>query len=102
MPKKGQTSIFDEGHLPANWQEEWQGMPEFSSGNLNPIRTIYVHFVTVEDIQAFAELLGQTISERTKYLYYPKQTEKRCTVEFVYVDENTPPKPPIVRRAMKK
>ena len=102
MPKKGQTSIFPDGQLPTNWEESWEGMPEFSSGDLNPIRTIYIHFVDVADILVFARLLNQNITERTKYLYFPKQTEKRCSIEFEYISNTTPVKPPIVRRTMKK
>lgn len=51
----------------------WQGMPEFEQPDVQAFRTIRIHFETQEAVDAFAALLGQTITEKTKYLYFPKQ-----------------------------
>ena len=52
---------------------EWDGMPEFKQDDLSAFRTILVHFNSQEDVDAFAQLVGQTITEKTRYIWYPKQ-----------------------------
>jgi hypothetical protein len=54
-------------------EAEWQGMPEFEHEDLTPARTIHVHFKGPDDVRAFAELVGQPIGEKTRYLWYPPQ-----------------------------
>ena len=48
----------------------WQGMPEFEQEAASDFPLV-VHFETAEDRVAFAHLLGQTITEKTKYIWYP-------------------------------
>lgn len=59
-----------EGDNPYN---EWVGMPEFEQETIKTFHNLIIHFKTEEDMNAFAELLGQVINKTTKYLYYPKQ-----------------------------
>lgn len=59
-----------EGDNPYN---EWVGMPEFEQDDIMAFKTIKVHFNTIEDLEAFAKLLGQTITEKSTYIFYPKQ-----------------------------
>jgi len=54
------------------WREHWKGMPEFVQEDLTPHRTIYVHFESNEDVSAFSDLIGQTITPLTKTLWYPE------------------------------
>lgn len=68
-------AIHEEIVPPVDFAEEWQGMPEFENED-SAYRTIYVHFKSQADVDAFAELVGQTITEETKYIWYPK-TERR-------------------------
>lgn len=57
-----------------NYEELWQGMPEFEQeDNFGAIHSIKVHFATEDDIRAFAELVGQGVSIKTKFIWYPKQ-----------------------------
>ncbi len=64
-----QIGLFgDEEH----WEEAWKGMPEFIQNDLQPFKTLYVHFESWEDCQAFATLLGQKITMQTKSLWYPE------------------------------
>jgi hypothetical protein len=53
-------------------QKEWGGMPEYNSENMMAVKSIKVNFATVEDAQAFAKLVGQKITENTKFIWYPK------------------------------
>jgi len=52
---------------------EWQGMPEFDQPNANATRNIIVHFKSEADVQAFGKLIGQSLTEKTKYIWYPYQ-----------------------------
>jgi hypothetical protein len=62
-----------EGDNPYN---EWVGMPEFEQGNINTFHTIKVHFETEADMKAFAVLVGQTVTDKTRFIYYPKQVRE--------------------------
>jgi len=57
-----------------NHDEMWQGMPEFENDDvMGDYHTLKVHFHNEEDVKAFSELIGQTVTEKTKWLWYPKQ-----------------------------
>jgi len=53
-----------------NPMAEWDGMPEFKQEDLMG-RSIIVHFKNNEDILAFAKLVEQNITGKTKYIWYP-------------------------------
>ncbi len=53
---------------------EWQGMPEFEQEDVfGAIHTVKVHFASQEDIDAFGALIGQTVTNKTPFIWYPKQ-----------------------------
>ena len=57
---------------PANSvDEEYQGMPDFHQANMAPFRSILIHFLSAADVEAFAAIIRQRITERTRYLYFP-------------------------------
>jgi hypothetical protein len=58
--------------------ELWQGMPEFESEPL-AFKSIHVHFKTQSDMDDFAKLIGQTISEKTASIWYPYQEKRNLT-----------------------
>lgn len=68
--------------------EEWQWaqMPEYIQENKEGYQSVIVHFETKEDVQKFAKLLNQTITDKTKYLWYPEH-EKQNLMDWVYVEE---------------
>ena len=47
-------------------------MPEFNQDDLTPNRQLIISFKTEKDIQDFANLIGQNITEKTKSLWFPK------------------------------
>lgn len=51
---------------------EWTGMPEFNQEDKRGLRSIIIHFEKAEDIEAFAKLIEQNITDKTKWLWYPK------------------------------
>ena len=55
---------------------EWQGMPEYTSEDRRPFRTILVHLGSQEAVDEFAELIGQQISPQAKYIWHPEQVRQ--------------------------
>lgn len=68
-------------------EEHWVGMPEYISKDCTPFRTLMIHFEDKESVEIFKRFIGQTITDQTKYLYFPKVNEKRCTIDKEYRDE---------------
>lgn len=79
-------SLFSEYNLDP-WEDEWQDMPEFVQQNAQPCQSVLVHFGTVEERNDFAKLLNQTITDKTKYIWYPKYDAEKPS-NFLYVTEN--------------
>ncbi len=64
---------------------EWEGMPDFNQPDKSAQRQITVSFKTDEDVEAFAKLIGQNITDKTRSLWYPaaeieRYIDKRYTV----------------------
>ena len=51
---------------------EWAGMPEFEQADLTAIQSIHVHFAARADVEAFAILIGQKLTDRTRAVWYPE------------------------------
>lgn len=51
---------------------EWQGMPEFRHEDKTAWRSVYVHFKDQAALEQFAKLVGQKLTESTKYIWYPQ------------------------------
>jgi len=73
------------------WRKEWQNMPEFAHENLEAWKSILVHFASAEHMQAFAKLVGQNITDTTKYIWYPKPAVNKVKNEKRYVDQAVKP-----------
>lgn len=52
---------------------EWQGMPEFHQEDKTAFKSIIVHFDSHDNVKNFAELVAQTITDKTKFIWYPKK-----------------------------
>jgi len=48
-------------------------MPEFEQEDLSAWKSITIHFDSMDNLQNFAELVGQTLTEKTKSIWYPKK-----------------------------
>lgn len=68
---KDQIPLFD---LPAEHEEHWQGMPSFEQQDLEPYRSLLIHFANPIDQANFADLIGQKITDSTRSLWYPQVT----------------------------
>lgn len=51
--------------------QEWTGMPEFNQDDKRAFRQIVVSFANQDDVDTFAALVAQKITDKTKYLWYP-------------------------------
>jgi hypothetical protein len=57
----------------ASWKQAWEGMPEYDNQDLGPVKRLIVNFVSLEDMQAFAELVGQKLTPKTRSINFPQQ-----------------------------
>jgi hypothetical protein len=60
-----------------DWKKEWKGMPEFIQVEQAPFMSIKIHFENYENAKAFGELIGQNVTQETKWLWWPKVDLKR-------------------------
>ena len=67
--KDKQNSLFEVGEW---WEEAWQGMPEFIQEDLEPFKTVYVHFKNRKDMDKFAKLVDQNLTTKTQSIWYPE------------------------------
>ncbi len=74
------NDLFDDQF---DYEKEWQGMPEFVSEDLKSIAAVTVNFLTVEDMNAFSELIGRRITFQTKSILFPVVKP----VKKIYIDE---------------
>ena len=51
---------------------EWAGMPEFTQDDQTSWKQVIVHFNTPEDLEAFAKLIGQTLTPKTRSIWFPE------------------------------
>lgn len=66
--------------------KEWKGMPEFVQERQTPYQQITVRFDSEEDVQEFAQLIGQKLTPKTKSIWHPKlergkHSHKRYTTD---------------------
>lgn len=53
-------------------EKEWEGMPEFLQEDETSLQRVIVHFKEQEDIDAFAKLVDQKITPKTRSMWYPE------------------------------
>lgn len=46
-------------------------MPEFTHQDLEPWKSVWVHFQTPADLAAFSAAIGQPLTDRTRFVHYP-------------------------------
>ncbi len=69
-----------------NVDKEWVDMPEFVQEKQEPYACIKVRFENQEDLEEFAKLIGQPLTNKTKSIWHPKlvrgiNSDKRYTDE---------------------
>jgi len=54
-----------------NPADHWDGMPEFEHEDLTPWKSLIVHFKNQDDYDAFAALIEQPLTEKTRSVWHP-------------------------------
>jgi ParB-like chromosome segregation protein Spo0J len=52
--------------------QEWKDMPEFTQEDKTAFRSIPVHFKDQAAVDAFAALIGQKITDKTRFVWFPE------------------------------
>ena len=66
-------------------RQEWLDMPEFVQENKNSIKSVRVHFESIEDMKSFSDLIGKNITMKTKGFFFPINPPKE---RKMYIDES--------------
>ena len=48
-------------------------MPEYDHNDETPFRSMIMHFMTKKDFETFLQLIQQDATEKTRWLYFPRQ-----------------------------
>jgi len=62
---------------PGGDEDDWKGMPEFLQESEESYQRIIMNFIKKEDVSKFAALIKQSISPRTRSMWYPPQKLKK-------------------------
>lgn len=57
-----------------NVGKEWDNMPDYGQFQ-NAFRSLMIHCETEKDFNDFLKLIGQTVTDKTKFLWYPKKAK---------------------------
>jgi|TARA_R100001530_G_scaffold2201_3_gene3673 hypothetical protein len=68
---KNQKSLFGGEYDEEVWKKEWRGMPEFIQEKQEVYAKIIFRFDNEEDLQEFAKIIGQKLTNKTKSAWYP-------------------------------
>jgi len=60
------------GTDPQSPNVHWVGMPEYEQDHKKPYKTLYVNFRNKEDYKEFSDKIGQTLTEKTRSIWHPK------------------------------
>jgi len=56
---------------------EWQGMPEFDQQDKKAFRSLALHFKDQAAVDAFAKAIGQKITDKTRFIWFPETEIER-------------------------
>lgn len=79
--------LFEIEEKEPEWKQEWKDMPEFIQKDKKPFQKIVINFQTYDDVKEFAKLLGFSVTNKTKSIWFPIK-DKDKPREFAYVDTN--------------
>lgn len=77
------STLFDVVEDNEGTTPDWSGMPDFNQKDVGPFRTVHVHLPDQAAVNAFAKLIGQKLTDKTKSAWYPQQP-KAAKAEVVY------------------
>jgi len=68
------------------YETEWRGMPEFNQPDNGAFRQIIVSFDDQAGVDAFARAIGQSLTDKTKSVWYPPR-ERNNVADLFWVDD---------------
>jgi len=79
-------------HLQKEWRNpymQWYaaGMPAYVTKDLSPYKQLIVKFKTMEDRNAFAELVEQKITEKTNVIWIPMK-ERENNIDSKWIEDD--------------
>jgi hypothetical protein len=74
-------------HNYMNWREHWVDMPDFKVRNMEAEKQLIVNFKTQEEFLAFAAVLGQSLTPKTRSVWWPPQ-ERDSNILKRWIDED--------------
>lgn len=72
---------------PEFYEQHWQNMPSYKQDDNGAQRTIQINFENQEAVKAFAKLVDQTITDKTKSIWFPKREKNNVSDLFWFSDE---------------
>lgn len=79
---KPDLSIFEGMDDKTFHERHWQNMPEFQQADKAAQRQIIVSFDDDEQVREFAKLIGQTITKKTKSVWFKERQRNNMTDLF--------------------
>lgn len=64
MLEQAGTDVLDAAEL-------WKGMPEFEQEDKTAYQSIHIHFKNQDAVEEFSRLINQTITDKTRSLWFP-------------------------------
>lgn len=63
-------------------QPYWWGMPEYTGSDMTPAKRLTVNFATLDDYEAFAALVGQKLTPKTRSIWHPAPEREPRGVKY--------------------
>ena len=70
-----------------SWKEHWEGMPQYEQEDLEPYRTLNIHFENEDDLNDFLKLINQRITPDTIGIWFP-MNKRIMKIKKIFCDES--------------
>ena len=74
---------------PEFYEIHWRDMPEFNQPKNGAFRQIIVSFEDQEGVDEFAKLIQQTLTNKTKSIWFPDRERNLVSDLFYFSDDKT-------------
>lgn len=68
------------------YETEWRGMPEFNQPDNGAFRQIIISFDDQAGVDKFAKLIGQSLTDKTKSIWFPPRPMNKVA-DLFYFDQ---------------
>ena len=85
---EGESLFVLSGEEELETPHQWDSMPEFDQKQNEAWKMLKIRFRNEEDLMAFAELVGQTVTPKTKGIWYPAADKsKNSLLRWMHEDQ---------------